>query len=286
MIANQIYTIDLPKDEDFMSSGMNMMVIATIFQRAITKYVSIYHKKEIPLSFVEFYINEIRNYDYMFRKETKVFFDAFDKKIPKFDVMAEIYRKSYFSQVKKIKLINGEKYLIVPSLIINDYTSDIINSSSKEVADTVSNIMKITEHINHSDEIVDYNKCYEAFIISKVIKATEFKEYSGKSKVILNIFDNTESESTISAARKAERLTGERISLSKQKGKVTKLIIPKLKLPTAYPKTVTFNRFNSEYHVRNFVSASRQILILNDLKINGVSYNESFVEKRKAMNEA
>lgn len=286
MIANQIYTIDLPKDEDFMSSGMNMMVIATIFQRAITKYVSIYHKKEIPLSFVEFYINEIRNYDYMFRKETKVFFDAFDKKIPKFDVMAEIYRKSYFSQVKKIKLINGEKYLIVPSLIINDYTSDIINSSNKEVADTVSNIMKITEHINHSDEIVDYNKCYEAFIISKVIKATEFKEYSGKSKVILNIFDNTESESTISAARKAERLTGERISLSKQKGKVTKLIIPKLKLPTTYPKTVTFNRFNSEYHVRNFVSASRQILILNDLKINGVSYNESFVEKRKAMNEA
>ncbi len=286
MIANQIYTIDLPKDEDFMSSGMNMMVIATIFQRAISKYISIYHKKEIPLSFVEFYIGEIRNYDYMFRKETKTFFDSFDKDIPKFDVMAEIYKKSYFSQVKKIKLINGEKYLIVPSLTLNDYTSDIINTSSKDVADTVSNIMKITEHINLSDEIVDYNKCYESFIISKIIRKSEFKEYSGKSKVVLNIFDNTESESTISAARKAERLTGERFNLSKQKGKVTKLIIPKLKLPTVYPKTVTFNRFNSEYHVRNFVSASRQILILNDLKINGVSYSETFVEKRKAMNEA
>ena len=74
MIANQIYTIDLPKDEDFMSSGMNMMVIATIFQRAISKYTSIYRKKEVPLSFIEFYISEIRNYDYMFRKETKLFF--------------------------------------------------------------------------------------------------------------------------------------------------------------------------------------------------------------------
>ena len=103
---------------------------------------------------------------------------------------------------------------------------------------------------------------------------------------MLNIFYNTESETTISASRKAERLTGERLNLSKQKGKVTKLIIPKLKLPTTYPKTVTFNRFNSEYHVRNFVSASRQILILNDLQINGVSYSESFVEKRQAMNEA
>ena len=70
MIASQIYTIDLPKDEDFASSGTNMMVIATIFNRAIAKYISIYHKKEIPLSFVEFYISEIKNYDYMFRKET------------------------------------------------------------------------------------------------------------------------------------------------------------------------------------------------------------------------
>ena len=286
MIANQIYTIELPKDEDFMSSSLNMMVIATIFQRAISKYTSIYRKKEVPLSFVEFYISEIRNYDYMFRKETKVFFDSFDKSIPKFEVMAEIYRKSYFSQVKKIKTVNNEKFLIVPSLELNDYTSNIINTSNKDIADTVSNIVKITEHINNSDEIVDYNKCYESFIIAKLIRAAEFDEYNGKSKVILNIFDNTESESTISATRKAERLTGERLNLSKQKGKVTKLVIPKLKLPTVYPKTTTFNRFNSEYHVRNFVSASRQILILNDLRINGVSYNESFVEKRKAMNEA
>lgn len=286
MIANQIYTIDLPKDEDFMSSGLNMMVIATIFQRAISKYTSIYRKKEVPLSFIEFYISEIRNYDYMFRKETKVFFDSFDNTGPKFDVMAEIYRKSYFSQIKTIKLVNKEKFLVVPSLELNDYTNEIINTSSKDVADTVSNIVKITEHINNSDEIVDYNKCYESFIIAKLIRATEFNEYNGKSKVILNIFDNTESESTISAARKAERLTGERLNLSKQKGKVTKLVIPKLKLPTTYPKTTTFNRFNSEYHVRNFVSASRQILILNDLRINGVSYNESFVEKRRAMNEA
>lgn len=286
MIASQIYTIDLPKDEDFLSSGMNMMVVATIFDRAISKYISIYHKKEVPLSFVEFYVGEIRNYDFMFRKETKLFFDSFDKTVPNFDILAEIYTKSYFSHIKKIKMINGEKFLILPSLELTDYTNDIINSSTKDVADTVSNIVKITEHINNSDEIVDYNKCYESFIIARLIKASEFEEYSGKSKVILNIFDNNESESTISASKRAERLTGERISLAKQKGKVTKLVIPKLKLPTTYPKTTTFNRFNSQYHVRNFVSASRQILILNDLKINGVSYSEGFVEKRKAMNEA
>lgn len=286
MIASQIYTIDLPKDEDFSSSSLNMMVVATIFNRAISKYISIYHQKEIPLSFVEFYISEIRNYDYMFRKETKSFFEAYDKTTPKISVLAEIYKNSYFSQIKSIKTNDNEKILVVPSLVLTDYTNEIINASSKDVADTISNIIKITEHINNSDEIVDYNKCYESFMIAKIIRETEFEDYNGKSKVILNIFDNTESESTISASKRAERLTGERLALSKQKGKVTKLIIPKLKLPTTYPKTTTFNRFNSDYHVRNFVSASRQILILNDLKINGVSYTESFVEKRKAMNEA
>lgn len=286
MIASQIYTIEVPNDEDFASKSLNMMVVATIFERAISKYVSIYHSKHIPLSFVEFYISEIQNYDYMFRKGTKSFFESYMKILPKLDVLVEIYTQSYFTQISHTKFIKNEKYLILPSLTLNDYSAEIIKTSPKEVADTVSNIVKITEHINKSDEIVDYNKCYEKFLISKIIRESEFVDYSGKSKVILNVLDNSQSESIISAAKRAERLTGERLNISKQKGKVTKLIIPKLKLPTTYPKTTTFNRFNSNYHVRNFVSASRQILILNDLKINGVSYSEDFVEKRKAMNQA
>ena len=286
MLASQIYTIDLPKDEDFASNDMNMMVVATIFQCAIAKHISIYHQKEVPLTFVEFYITEIKKYDYMFKKETKRFFEEFLNTYPKMSVLAEIYKKSYFSQIKKIKSVGDEKILIMPSLILTDYSDEMIRSSSKNVGDTISNILKITEHINNSDEIVDYNKCYESFLIAKLIKETEFDEYNGRSKVILNIIDNTESETTILASKRAERLTGERLNLSKQKGKVTKLVIPKLKLPTTYPKTTTFNRFNSDYYVRNFVSASRQILILNDLRINGVSYTDSFVEKRKAMNES
>ena len=286
MIANSIYAIDLPTDEDFLSSGKNLMVIATIFQRAITKHISIYRKKEIPLSFVEFYISEIKNYAYMFKKQTKEFFELYDRLAPNFEIMANVYKHSYFSQITKLVKKKNETFMVIPSLTLVDYTDDIVNTSEKEVADTVSNVLQITDHINNSDEIVSYSKCYERFIISRLIQQQEFNEYRGKSKVILNIFNNAESQSIISATKRAERLTSERIEISKQKGKITKLIIPKLKLPTVYPKTTTFNRFNSDYYVRNFVSASRQILILNDLKINGVSYTENFVEKRKAMNEA
>ena len=286
MIANPVYAIDLPTDDDFLSSGKNLMVIVTIFHRAISKHISIYKQKEIPLSFIEFYISEIRNYDYMFKKQTREFFETYNRIAPNTEIIANIYKQSYYSQVTRLKKKKNEIYLVLSTLSLTDYTDDIIITSEKEVADTVSNIIQITDHINNSDEIVKYSKCYEQFIISRLIRKLEFNEYLGKSRVILNIFNNAESPSILSATKRAERLTSERIEISKQKGKITKLVIPKLKLPTAYPKTTTFNRFNSDYYVRNFVSASREILILNDLKINGVSYSTNFVEKRKAMNEA
>lgn len=286
MIANQMYTIDLPTDETFLSSSKNIMIIATIFQQAISKHLSIYSKKEVPLSFIEFYIHEIRNYEYMFRKQTKEFFDLFDRISPNFEIIANIYIKSYFSQANAIKRGKNEKYLVLNNNYINDFTDDMINNSDKDISSSISNIMKITEHINHSDEIIPFHENYENYMISQIIKKTEFTDkYNGKSKVILNIYSNSESPQIISATKRAERLTSERLNLSKQKGKVTKIVIPKLKLPSAYPKTVTFNRFNSKYRARNFVSASREILILNDLKINGVAYSNNFIEKRKAINE-
>ena len=287
MIANHMYTIEIPTDETFLSEGKNMMVIATIFQQALAKFIQIYKSKKAPLTFIQFYVEEIRNYSYMFTKQIKEFFETYDRINPNLDILANVYIKSYFSQVNTIKTIKGERILILENLYVTDLTEDMLNDSDKETCSAISNILQITEHINNSDEIIPFYENYENYMISRIIKKSEFIEKNnGKSKVVLNIFDNDESPQIISATKRAERLTSERINISKQKGKVTKLVIPKLKLPTAYPKTVTFNRYNSNYHVRNFVSASRQILILNDLKINGVSYSNDFVEKRKAMNEA
>ena len=287
MIANQMYNIDLPTDETFLSSSKNMMAIATIFQQAIFKFKSIYQRKEIPLSFIDFYINEIRNYSYMFRKQTKEFFDMYDRIGPNIDLIANIYLKSYFSQCTHIKKKKNEKYMILQADYLTDFTEEMVNNSDKDISSSITNLIKITEHINHSDEIIPFYENYENFMIARAIRQAEFKDkYKGKSKVVLNIYNLETSPQIISATKRAERLTSERINISKQKGKVTKLIIPKLKLPTTYPKTVTFNRYNSNFRARNFVSASRQILILNDLKINGVAYSDNFVNKRIAINES
>lgn len=288
MIANQMYNIELPTDETFLSSSKNIMIVATVFQQAINKFLDIYDKKKmIPLSFIEFYFSEIRNYDYMFRKQVKEFYELFDRVEPNFYILAEVYLKSFYSQCEKIKTKNGQKFLVLNKDGIHDYIDDMIVSSSKDIVSAITNLKKITEHINHSDEIIPFHKNYENYMISRIIRKSEFTEkYQGKSKVILNIIDNTVRPNVVSATKHAERLTSERINVSSKKGKVTRIVIPKLKLPTVYPKTVTFNRFNSSYKARNFISASREILILNDLKINGVAYSSNFVEKRKALNEA
>ena len=287
MIANQMYTIELPTDESFLSSSKNIMVIATIFQQAISKHQTIYGRKMIPLSFIEFYISEIRNYSYMFRKQTKEFFETYDRISPNFEIIAHIYLKSFFSQCKGLKTKHGEKHLVLQNEFITDHIDSMIANSEKDIAASISNLVKITEHINHADEIIPFYENYENYMISKIVSKSEFiNKYKGKSKVVINIYNNAESPQIISATKRAERLTSERLNLSKQKGKVTKIVIPKLKLPSAYPKTVTFNRYNSKFRARNFVSASRQILILNDLRINGVAYSNNFVEKRIAINES
>lgn len=283
MIAEQTYLIDLPSDETFLSTDNNLMIVITIFQQAIEKYISIYHERKIPLSFLEFYIKEIKNYNYLFRIQTRTFFEQFDKIAPNLQIIAQIYNKSYFAQSIGIEQIGDETYLIMDRDDVVDYVSDIINTSNKDIISAVTNIVQITSHINESDEIIPFYEIYENYMISKIVKRNEFNKYHGKSKFILNVHDNTESPEIKAAVKRAERLTSERINLAKQKGKVTKIVIPKLKLPSAYPKTYDFNRFNSAFKVNNFISASRQILILNDLRINGVAYTTNFIEKRKSV---
>ena len=160
----------------------------------------------------------------------------------------------------------------------------MLDNSDKEIVSSISNLIKITEHINESDEIIPFYENYENFMIAKMVKRSEFTDGNkGKSKVIVNIYNNDDSPQIISATKRAERITSERINISKQKGKVTKIIIPKLKLPSVFPKS-SFSRYNSKFRARNFVSASREILILNDLKINGVAYSSNFIDKRNAIN--
>ncbi len=285
MVANQIYLVDLPSDETFLSADNNLLIITAIFQKAIEKHVSIYKENKVPLSFIDFYMKEIRNYEYLFRIQTREFFERYDKASPNLETIAKIYNKSYFSQSSEILNIDGEIFFKLAHEDVTDYIGDIINNTDKDIMSAISNIIQITTHINNSDEIIPFYEIYENYMIAELIKKSEFQKYHGKSKYILNIHSNEPSDQTKSAIKHAERLTSERINLAKQKGKVTKIVIPKLKLPSAYPKTFGFNRYDSKYKANNFISASRQILILNDLKINGVAYSNNFIEKRKAINE-
>lgn len=285
MIASQMYNIELPSDESFLSSSENILLVASVFQQAIKKYTEIFKRKEVPLSYFKFYFNEVKNYSYMFRKQTKEFFETYERVNPNFELIAEVYNSSFFAQTSNLVTINKEKYLILKKLNIVDFFDEMSSNSNKSTDSAIQNIKIITEHINNSDELISFGKKYENYMISEVVRKMEFDDgYTGKSKVILNVVTNEDSPQIVSATKRAERLTSERINISQKRGKITKLVIPKLKLPSAYPKS-EYHRYNSRFRANNIISTSRQILILNDLKINGVAYSTSFIEKRNAAND-
>lgn len=286
MIASPMYNIELPSDESFLSSSENILIVASVFQQAIKKFTETYTKrKEIPLSYFKFYFDEVKNYSYMFRKQTKEFFETYERVNPNFELIAEVYNSSFFAQTQNIITINKEKYLTLKKPYIVDYFDEMSANSNKSTDSAIQNIKIITEHINNSDELISFGKKYENYMITAIVRQNEFQEtYSGKSKVVLNVVTKEDSPQIISATKRAERLTSERINLSQKRGKITKLVIPKLKLPSKYPKS-EFSRFASKFRVNNLISASRQILILNDLKINGVAYSTNFVDKRNAAND-
>lgn len=286
MIASKMYNIELPSDESFLSSSENILIVASVFQQAIKKFTETFIKrKEVPLTYFKFYFDEVKNYSYMFRKQTKEFFETYERVNPNFELIAEVYNSSFFAQTTHLVTINKEKFLSLKKPYIVNFFDEMSSNSNKSTDSAIQNIKIITEHINNSDELISFAKKYENYMITEVIRQNEFQDtYSGKSKVVLNIVTKEDSPQIISATKRAERLTSERINISQKRGKITKLVIPKLKLPSAYPKS-EYNRYNSKFRVNNIISTSRQILILNDLKINGVAYSSNFIEKRNAAND-
>ena len=169
MIANQMYNIDLPTDETFLSSSKNMMAIATIFQQAIFKFKSIYQKKEIPLSFIDFYINEIRNYSYMFRKQTKEFFDMYDRIGPNIELIANIYLKSYFSQCTHIKKKKNENEL--KSLNEQGKSLEVnINTITKQIEKQREQNKKLKEEITQKQKELTKEKQNASTLKAKQMK--------------------------------------------------------------------------------------------------------------------
>ena len=160
MDTSQIYNIELPSDDSLLSSSENIMIVESIFSQAIKKYLEVFKKTEIPLTFFKFYFEEIKNYSYMFRKQTKDFFDSYAKVNPDFEAIAEMYNNSYFSQSNGIITKNNEKYLSLNRMDIIDYLEDMSYNSNKTTESAIQNIKKITEHINRTDELIPFEKKY------------------------------------------------------------------------------------------------------------------------------
>ena len=149
----------------------------------------------------------------------------------------------------------------------------------REVTNTImsafiENILAICRKIDSQDEIMNPIELYERFMVRKVVLS------SSKLRQIKETPKKPAKKETVQTF--ATTLVGNKIDDNyQQTGKITKVVIPKLNLPTAYPINMEESRIITTKRTKSFCSASKQIIFINKNKIVGIKYSSSFIDKRK-----
>jgi hypothetical protein len=76
-------------------------------------------------------------------------------------------------------------------------------------------------------------------------------------------------------------LVGNRLDDNYQNsGKITKIVIPKLDLPTEYP-SINNSRIVRFVHIASICTPAKEIVFINRHKIVAIKYSSKFIDKRK-----
>jgi len=251
----------------------NSSIASFITHEACKQFYNTYKSKWIPTSFIEFYFEEYKRYDFM----SKNYLTPFFKKYSADDIPAivENYYNEFYSVIKRKSNKKDQLcYYIVNNYYLqaNLHDPDLLGEYDP---DLYKNLGQIAKHMENHDELVTIQETYEYFMLKKIVLSHDFKKSMAKRI-------NTESQSKVEPAISNPTLVGEQSDMPKQKGKVVKLYFPRLSLPSPYPILNEKSRINSEHRVKKFMSNDIQIKFINKYRFNGVKYKMGFIEKRKA----
>jgi len=253
----------------------NANIANFITHEACQKYFNKYKNCWIPSSFIEFYFEEYRRYDFMSPEYLTPFFELYHT-----DDISDIIENYYYSHYSLIKkkmnksdelhyLIDTESYYFDSIL----YEHNILGAFDESL---YNNLGFISKHINNSDELLTIKEHYEYYMLKKIILSQDEK------KTLTIKTGIKEPITTIIPKKEDAELVGLTASLPKQSGKVNKLFFPKFILPSAYPILVDKSRINSTHRAKKILKADKQINIINKKQFNAVKYSVGFIEKRMA----
>lgn len=310
--------------ELFLSETSNLTASIMLVEKACQQYQKVYNKLDVPYSYVSFFFEEFFKYSTMFDTKLKEFFVGYYKYHIKIEDVINNYTQSFYSQHSNIKVTKEEKFLVFDVNISPDLANKMREVTNLNMSAMSQNIVSICKKIDNSDEIVSQVELYERFMIDKVVRGYKFKNLNinseqssaagsstpaGKKHKKNKAASKTKTGATVEPikaaalkqgaaanaadsesqkeSKKAVTLVGDTIADEYQKGRITKVIIPRLKLPTSYPYSPDKSRIDkAKPRLSGFVSPAKQIVFINSNKIVGIKYSSNFLEKRKATNKA
>lgn len=272
-----------------------------------------FYFEEVKL-YDSFHTDHLKKFFIKFKYKKNNVADATDIFLKSFDNIAEpktILKKKMFSKLKPGDYISISRDGINTVLTYNTQNKDldgafaalkniankISNPDSKTTIQAKYNAYKLKKVLDEQAKKIDAetqnknNKKFksnkkEEHNTSKISKITsaemlkakdDFSDYSlNKSKMYDDDDDDEEQNSAVVYSGPAYV----KKDTSTDNKKVTRIYIPKLPLPTSYPKSATKSRINSNVLPYHFFSGAQLYSILENLNIVKISYNEDFIEKR------
>lgn len=269
-------------DEKFSFLVDNDTTAAAIIlvEKACEQYMSLYKKYNVPYSYIEFFCHEFMKYGGLFTSQLKEFYDQYTTLGITYTDLIDRYIQSYYSQHNDVKTMDGEQYLSFDGQISPTLSKEMREVTSLRISELVENILNICTKIDRQDELVNVVELYERHMITKFIESYEFKD---KRKKVKN--PDVEPVETVADDDNHE-LIGEALDNQYQSsGKIVKIIIPKLNLPTIYPSNADNSRINKLKVAKKLCSPAKQIVFINKRKILAVKYSRKFIDKRTVKKE-
>ena len=264
-------------EDNALNTQTNSNISNHITHEAISTYYKTFKDKWVPLSFIEFYFEEYKRYTFMSPEFLKPYYDVYNAKDLK--AIVENYYTSDYSLIRERSQKKGEPhYLIEPNFLIDVRLCDrdVLGRFSPEL---YSNLLEVSRHILSGDELLTTEEIYENFMMKKMI-------LEGTLPTPTSTHTTAQSKPSVEKVEtptvENKTLIGSASETQQQKGRVVKLTIPKLTLPSPYPiQQDNKSRINSEHRAKHFATTDKQIKVINKHQFNRVKYKVSFIEKRK-----
>lgn len=260
--------------DNFLFADDNSTACIMLVEKACVQYQKLFQKTNVPFSYVEFFVEEFTKYQSLFGEKLKEFFSNYTSLQLTAEDLVLRYTKSYYSQSIDIESTPEEKFLVFGNYINSNFSDSMKEVTTTSVSSFVNNLLNICKKIDMQDELMNPAELYERFMIKKAVLTSPYVQKilaKGKKKPA-----NAEVVEEV-----AKTLVGNQIDDKYQTGKITKVVIPKLNLPTAYPINLDESRLITSRKAKSVSSASKQIIFINKNKIVNIKYSSDFVEKRK-----